>query len=81
MGFRLTVGTYPTGEVGELFVNADHANSMLDAFIGDAAIITSIALQQGVALETIRHAIKRDGRGNAASPIGAALDVIAEAAR
>jgi hypothetical protein len=43
----------------------------------DAAIITSLALQFGCPLETIRHALKRDGHhGIAASPIGAALDRI-----
>jgi hypothetical protein len=45
-----------------------------------AAVIASIALQHGVPLETIRRALLRDPRGQPSSPLGAALDLIAEAA-
>lgn len=48
----------------------------LDAIISDAAIAISLALQFGCPLNTIRHALKRDSQGIAASPIGAALDLI-----
>ena len=44
--------------------------------MSDAAILASIALQYGASLDEIRHALKRDVRGQAASPIGAALDHI-----
>jgi hypothetical protein len=74
--FQMTVGTYPDGRIGEIFLTAEHANSLLDVLMHDAAIITSLALQFGCPLETIRHALKRDGHGIAASPIGAALDRI-----
>ncbi len=43
----------------------------------DAAVVCSLALQHGVPLETIRRALMRDSRGNASSPLGAALDLIA----
>jgi hypothetical protein len=72
----MTVGHYSTGEVGEIFLNAERADSLLDALMSDAAIAISLALQFGCPLESIRHALKRDGRGIAASPIGAALDLI-----
>jgi hypothetical protein len=42
----------------------------------DAAIAVSLALQHGAPLDEIRHALKRDARGNAAGPIGAALDLV-----
>lgn len=73
---QMTVGTYPDGRVGEIFLTAEHANSLLDVLMHDAAIITSLALQFGCPLETIRHALKRDAQGIAASPIGTALDRI-----
>jgi ribonucleoside-diphosphate reductase alpha chain len=73
---HMTVGHYATGEIGEIFLNADRADSLLDTLISDAAIIASIALQFGCPLDAIRHALKRDARGVAASPIGAALDKI-----
>jgi hypothetical protein len=76
LNYQMTVGFYPDGRVGEVFLNAEHGNSFLDAMASDAAIAVSLALQFGCPLETIRHAIKRDSTGTAASPIGAALDLI-----
>ena len=72
----LTVGFKPSGDIGEIFLNCRPANSMLDVLLSDAAIIASLALQHGVPLRQLTHAIKRDGFGIASSPIGAALDRI-----
>jgi hypothetical protein len=72
--YSLTVGYFPDGRAGEIFLNADRAESLLDVLTHDAAILASLALQHGCPLETITHALKRDVRGEAASPIGAALD-------
>jgi hypothetical protein len=75
--FEMTAGFYPDGRAGEIFLNANRANSLLDFLMSDAAILASLALQYGAPLDEIRHALKRDVRGDAASPIGAALDRIA----
>src|SRR5258708_884071 len=74
--YCLTVGYFPDGRVGEVFLNADRADSLLDVLASDAAILTSLALQHGCSLQELTHALKRDGRGIAASPIGTALDHI-----
>jgi hypothetical protein len=74
--YCLTVGYFPDGRVGEVFLSADRADSLLDVLASDAAILTSLALQHGCSLQEITHALKRDARGTAASPIGAALDRI-----
>jgi hypothetical protein len=74
--YRLTVGFYPDGRVGEVFLNHDCGDSFLDVMSSDAAILASLALQFGCPLEAITHALKRDIRGTAASPIGAALDLV-----
>ena len=74
--YQMTIGLYPDGRIGEIFLNAEHANSLLDVMAHDAMIIASIALQFGCPLDTIKHAIKRDGNGEPASPIGQALDLI-----
>jgi hypothetical protein len=74
--FAMSAGYYPDGRLGEIFLNADRANSLLDFLMSDAAILASLALQYGAPLDEIRHALKRDVRGVAASPIGAALDQI-----
>jgi hypothetical protein len=74
--YQMTVGFYPDGRPGEIFLNADRSDSLLDVMTSDAAILASLALQHGCTLETIAHALKRDARGAAASPIGAAVDLI-----
>jgi hypothetical protein len=74
--YCLTVGFFPDGRPGEVFLNADRANSLLDVLASDAAILASLALQHGCSLQEITHALKRDSRGEAASPIGAAMDQI-----
>jgi hypothetical protein len=76
INIKMTVGFKPTGEIEEIFLNADRSNSMLDVLMSDAAIIASIALRHGVSLDDITHALKRDIFGIASSPIGAALDRI-----
>lgn len=73
---KITVGYKPDGQIGEIFLNADRSDSMLDVLMSDAAIIASIALQYGVSIRQLAHAIKRDRFGIASSPIGAALDRI-----
>jgi hypothetical protein len=74
--YCLTVGFYPDGRAGEIFLNHDRGDSQLDVLTSDAAILASLALQHGCTLETIAHALKRDARGVAASPIGTAVDRI-----
>src|SRR5579871_5283757 len=74
--YRATFGFFPDGSVGEVFLNATPSNSLLDVLASDAAILASLALQHGCPLDVITHALKRDVRGEAASPIGQALDLI-----
>lgn len=74
--FTMTAGRYDDGRLGEIFMNAAHANSALDAIISDAAIAVSFALQNGCDPDDIRRAMKRNSVGEASSPIGAALDLI-----
>jgi hypothetical protein len=71
-----TVGFKVDGTIGEIFLNADRANSMLDVLLSDAAILASIAIQNGASVRQLAHAIKRDGSGLASSMIGAVLDRI-----
>lgn len=72
----MTAGRYPDGGLGEIFINAGHANSALDALASDAAIAVSFALQHGADIAAIRSAMKRNSQGEPSSPIGAALDLI-----
>jgi hypothetical protein len=65
------------GRVLEVFISNSKAGSHSDAACKDAAVVCSIALQFGVPLETIRHALLRDANGVAASALGVALDLVA----
>jgi hypothetical protein len=42
--YCLTVGFFPDGSIGELFLNADRGDSPLDVLMHDAAILASLAL-------------------------------------
>jgi hypothetical protein len=76
--YCMTIGYFPDGRPGELFLNVDRSDSLLDVLVSDAAILASLAMQFGCPLETIAHALKRNSHGVAASPIGAALDMVVE---
>jgi hypothetical protein len=75
--YTCTVGRYPDGTIGEVFLNNHKSNSASDANARDAAIVCSLALQNGVPIETIRRALLRDSHGRPSTPLGAALDIIA----
>jgi hypothetical protein len=77
--YTATVGRFPDGTIGELFLNNHNSNSSADNAARDCGIVLSIALQHGADLETIRRALCRNSQGRASGPIGAALDAIAEA--
>jgi ribonucleoside-diphosphate reductase alpha chain len=76
--YTATVGRFPDGRIGEIFLNNHKSNSAADTNARDSAIVCSIALQCGADLETIRKALCRDSRGNPGGPLGAVLDRLAE---
>jgi len=73
-----TVSFFSDGPLAEIFLSTAKAGSHSDSAAKDSAVVASIALQYGVPLETITHALLRDATGRAASPLGRALDLIAE---
>jgi len=75
--YTATIGRFPDGRIGELFLNNHKSNSATDVNAGDAAIVCSIAIQFGADIEIIRQALCRDSQGRASGPLGAALDRIA----
>lgn len=86
----VTIGYDPaTAAPLEVFLNGGKEGSAFDATVSDAAVLISVALQHGLAPESLAHSIARIPGGPAevpfchgttstpASPIGAALDVVA----
>jgi hypothetical protein len=83
MTVTASIGFAEDGRPAELFLAAGKPGSMLDALLGDAAVAISIALQHGIQASALRKSVARipetiDGPATAAaSPLGAALDLLA----
>src|SRR3981081_3589539 len=72
------LGFFDTGELAEIFINVPgRSGSAIEAVARDAAILTSICLQHGASMETIRRALTRNSDGSASGPLGAVLDLLA----
>lgn len=76
--YTATVSYFPDGRLAEVFLNNHKAGSQAGANARDSAVVASLALQHGVPVEVIRGALLRDPRGKASSPLGEALDLIAD---
>ena len=74
--YEVALGVYGDGEPGELFITGARTGSDIDALLNDAAILISLALQNGARLADLGAAMGREGDGETPSSIiGAALDV------
>jgi hypothetical protein len=77
LNYRATVSRFVDGRVAELFITNHKVGSHADTAAKDSAVVCSIALQFGVPLEVIRHALMRDSQGRPNGPLGVALDLLA----
>ena len=64
--------------MGEIFLSNHRVNSMAGIMASDAAVVASIALQYGVPIHVIRHALMRDSIGKPSGPLGVVLDRLAD---
>jgi len=76
--FTVTVGRYPDGRIGEIFIGGTKAGSQADDAARDAAIAASFALQHGAPLHKLREALTRNSHGVAEGVLAIALDAITE---
>ena len=76
--YQITAGYYPDHTVGEVFIHGSKSGAGLEAVARDGAILLSLALQHGCALETIKHAITREGDGSPSTIVGAVVDRLSE---
>ena len=76
LSYLATISRFQDGRLAEIFISNAKAGSHSDAAAKDAAVVASIALQHGVSVDVIRHALLRDAHGRASSPLGAALDMV-----
>ena len=83
-GFTYTAGLgfFNDGRLAEIFLNAEKVGTAIETAARDSAVVASLALQHGVPPDTIRHALTRNGNGEASGPLGMLLDLLAaEASR
>jgi len=78
LAYTATASWFEDGALGEVFVGNHRCDSHADSCAKDAAILASIALQFGAPLDVLRKALLRDSQGRPSTPIGCALDIIAE---
>lgn len=76
--FTVTASHFDDQQLAEVFIANHKADSTAGMMASDAAIAASLALQFGCPVETLRRALKRDGKGKALSPLGRALDLLQE---
>lgn len=76
--YSATASFFSNGDLAEIFLGNAKAGSHSDAAAKDAAVLCSIALQYGAPADVLRRALLRDSRGAPSSPLGAALDAIAD---
>jgi hypothetical protein len=72
--FVVSVGYYDNGDSGEIFISNAKAGSDIEGLARDEAILASLALQSGMSLEIMRHAITREADGTPSTIIGTVLD-------
>ena len=78
LSYTCAVSRLSDGRIAEIFLTNHKNGSHADACARDAAIVCSLALQHHVPLITIRKALLRDSGGRASTPLGVALDLLAE---
>jgi hypothetical protein len=76
--YTATIGRFSDGSVGEVFLQNHKPGSQSDTNARDSAVAASLALQFGCPLDTLRRAVLRDAAGRPSTPLGGALDRIAE---
>ena len=82
MRLTATIGLDRSGQPAEVFLSGAKDGSGLAAILADAAVVISVALQHGIPAAVLGKSIARlpeslDGPATAAaSPIGAALDLL-----
>ena len=64
------------GPITEVFINSSKIDSDVDLTMRDAAVVISIALQYGVPVRELAHAMGRNVDGEASSPVGKILDIL-----
>jgi hypothetical protein len=77
--FMVTIGFYPDGRPGEVFVHGARSGSGMDALLADACVVVSCLIQHGVVPTELGASMGRFSNAVPASVIGAVVDLVATA--
>lgn len=66
----------PQSLPSEVFINSGKSGEQMETLARDSAVLLSLALQYGVPLESMRHAITRNVDGSPSGPMGKLLDLM-----
>jgi len=72
------IGRFANGDLAEIFLNTAKHGSALDVIARDAAVATSLLLQHGCSVDTLRQALTRNSDGSGSGPLAHALDLLEE---
>ncbi len=75
--YTATISRFSDGRLGEVFLTNHRATSDAGAAASDSAVLCSLLLQHNVPADLIRKALMRDERGQARTPLGTVLDLLA----
>jgi len=70
----VSVGYYDDGRIGELFITGGKSGEQVQTIARDGAIMASLALQHGVTIDTMHHAITRNSQDEPQSVLGVVVD-------
>ena len=77
LGYIAGLGRATAGDpISEVFLNVAKTGDQAETLAKDSAVLLSLALQHGVSLAEIGHAITRNADGSASGPIGALVDLM-----
>lgn len=68
--YVVQVGRYPDGRVGEVFINSHRVGSQADINARDAAVLLSLAIQNGIAPEDVLDSLMHDANGDPEGVVG-----------
>lgn len=73
-----SVGRYPDGAIGEIFLTSTKPGSEIVATAQDASIAASIAFQYGAPPQVVAAALSRHGSSKPQTALGVVMDMLSE---
>ncbi len=76
ISYTVTLGEYPDGRIGEIFITAGKSGTGVQAWAYDCGVLASLAIQHGCPLATIQKALVRIDDATPAGAMGKVFDIV-----